>query len=153
MKMLSPWIELSSGHAVRVLEGSQPQACANAIVQVHNSIPSLRVRSDDAVFPDWLNWAEGPSCSNARAWCDSMAKAMGYALPEEGCYVIQYADGAFNLGAEGTDMNGFLANVAEASRYTSMAAAREKLDGLAFDARIVHVRDVLVSATTPGEPA
>lgn len=142
MLMLSPWIEDASGHTIRVLADGNPDEPAHRVVQVQDNVPSVRIRADGAVHDDQLNWATGPSCADNKAWCDKMAKAFGYALPEEGLYVIQYEDGAFNLGAEGTPMNGFPANLDEASRYSTIAAARAKLDDLSTPACIVCVRDL-----------
>lgn len=47
--------------------------------------------------------------------------------------VIQYEDGTYNYGPEGTDCNGFPAQLAEASRYTSVESAEEKLRDLLYD--------------------
>lgn len=146
MLMLSPWIEDASGHAIRVLEGTDQNDARNHIVQIIGSVPSARIRADNGQHPDWLNWAQGDKSLDNKGWCDRMAKAFNYGLPEEGALVIQYDDGAFNLGPEGSDMNGFTCNLYEASRYTTMAVAQEKLQELlnpdGSGARIVSVREL-----------
>lgn len=152
MQMLSPWIEDEAGHAIRVREGTDALDVKNRIVQVLDGIPSVRVRADNGEHADWLNWAQGDACLNTmnnKSWCDRMAKSFHYALPEEGAYVIQYDDGAFNFGDEGTDVNGFFAMLSEASRYTELEVAEEKLRDLLYPdgtgARIVRIRDLDVS--------
>lgn len=66
-------------------------------------------------------------------------------------FVIQYADGAFNIGPEGSQINGFPSTLADASRYTTVDAAQEKLRDLLYPdgtgARIVRVRDLGANVT------
>lgn len=152
MLMLSPWIEDASGHAIRVLEGSDQSDARNHIVQVLGNVPSVRIRADNGQHPDRLNWAQGDTRADNKGWCDRMAKAFSYGLPEEGAFVIQFADGAFNLGAEGTDMNGFTAGLDEASRYTTVDAAKDKLRDLPADSRIVLVRDLDINTLPKTQP-
>lgn len=51
-------------------------------------------------------------------------------------YVILYDDGAFNFGPEDTLMNGFPCQLIEASIYSSIEKAKEKLEDLS-GARII----------------
>lgn len=45
-------------------------------------------------------------------------------------FVIQYDDGAYNYGPENTDVNGFPVRLAEASQYSTLDVANEKLQDL-----------------------
>ncbi len=44
--------------------------------------------------------------------------------------VIKYDDGAYNFGPENTDVNGFPVQLVEASHYSTVAVAAEKLKDL-----------------------
>ena len=146
MKMLSPWIENAFGHAIRVFHGADQNDQDNYAVQVLAGIPSVRIRASTGTHPDELNWAEGETNQDNKSWCDRMARSFGYTLPEDGVFVIQYADGAFNIGPEGSEVNGFPSALADASRYATMEAAQEKLRDLLYSdgtgARVVRVRDL-----------
>lgn len=146
MKMLSAWIENASGQDIRVFEYSDPSDSRNHAVRITNGVPSVRFRAASPAHPDELNWAPGEKTPNNKYWCDTMAKGFGYLLPEEGLFVIKYDDDAFNIGPEGSDSNGFPSTLAEASRYTTLAIAEEKLRDLLLPdgtgARIVRVCDL-----------
>lgn len=144
--MLSPWIKDACGNAIRVLDGSDPIDSNNHAVKVVNGIPSVRIRPATSAHPDELNWARGEANHDTKGWCDHTANLFGYVLKDDDAFVIQYADGAFNIGPEGSQMNGFPSTLGEATRYASMEAAEEKLRDLLLPdgtgARIVRVCDL-----------
>ena len=104
MQMLSHWIQDPSSDArIRVLEGSDASQTNGQVARITHTNAFVRVRPDTGDYPDALNWVRmGPGMA-ALSWCASMLKNMGYALPEEGSFVIRYDDGAFNHGPHGTD--------------------------------------------------
>ena len=150
MQMLSHWIQDPSSDArIRVLEGSDASQTNSQVARITNTNAFVRVRPDTGDYPDALNWVRmGPGMA-ALSWCASMLKNMGYALPEEGSFVIRYDDGAFNHGPHGTDVNGFTVDLSEASRYESIEQANEKLQDLLYSdgtvAKVVCVRDLHLS--------
>lgn len=147
MQMLSPWIQDPSSDArIRVLEGSDASQTNSLVARITNTGSFVRIRPDTGEHPDALNWVRmGPGMA-ALSWCALMLKSLGYALPEEGSFVIRYDDGAFNYGPQGTDINGFTVDLSEASRYESIAHANEKLKDVLYSdgtgAQVVCIRDL-----------
>ncbi len=147
MQMLSPWIQDPSSDArIRILENSDASQTSSHVARITNTAAFVRIRPDTGEHPDALNWVRMGPGMTALSWCANMLKSMGYALPEEGAYVIRYDDGAFNHGPRGTDINGFTVDLSEASRYETIAQANEKLKDVLYSdgtgAQVVCIRDM-----------